>query len=201
MARYGYITLDKKETEVSRQAIQLDGIGGFSRIFVERINSRHKSGQDRVQRDKLMSVLAKGDVVYAAAVDRLCDNTRDFLEFWSALEKNGCDLVILEESFDSRSAAGRLGIRLVRSFAGLEFSFQSERKKAGIRKARETGRRIGRPPAAVPPAFREICRSWSSGEISGPDAIRQSGMRSTSFYKKAAELGFKPAKKKYQGKK
>lgn len=194
MARFGYMLLDKTETEVSRQAMQLDGIGGFTRIFIDRWDSRELNGQPREQRRKMLEMLSPGDVVYTAAVDRLCDNMRDFLDFWTKLEQKNCELVILEDSFDSRGAAGRLGIRLVRSFSDLEFRFQSERKKAGIRKARDTGRRIGRPPAAIPPGFRNICKAWSRGEISGPEAIRQSGMRSTSFYKKAAELGFRPCR-------
>lgn len=195
MARFGYMLLDTKENEVSRQALQLDTIGGFTRIFIERWIDNNKNNSTRDQRSKMLAALKQDDIVYVAAVDRICSNMRDFLQFWTDLEKKDCALVILEENFDSRSAAGKQGIRLVRSFTDLEFRFQSDRKKAGIRKARETGRRIGRPPAAVPPDFRAICRAWSSGEINGQEAIRQSGMRSTSFYKKAAELGFKPAKR------
>jgi DNA invertase Pin-like site-specific DNA recombinase len=93
--------------------------------------------------------------------------------------------VILEEGIDSRSQAGRQSIQVLESFARLEFSYHSQRKKAGIRAARQDGRRIGRPPAAVPADFRSICQSWARGEISGRDAAGQSGLGSTSFYKKA----------------
>ena len=38
MARYGYMKLDIEESDVSRQALLLDPMGGFDRIFVEQIS-------------------------------------------------------------------------------------------------------------------------------------------------------------------
>jgi DNA invertase Pin-like site-specific DNA recombinase len=187
MARYAYMLLDQTEKDVSRQAMQLDTIGGFDKIFVDRISPR---APDREQRQKMLTLLAPGDVVYAAAADRFCDQTRDFLEVFYTLEQRGADLVLLEENFDTRSAAGRQSLKLLRTFARLDYLFQSERKKQGIEAARDQGRRIGRPPVAIPADFREICQMWSSGQIPGREAARLAGLRNTSFYKKAAELGF-----------
>lgn len=197
MARYAYMLLDPQESDVSRQALQLDHMGGFDRIFIDRI--QHRSENDpagRPQRERLLSVLQPGDLVFAGAADRLCDHLRDFLDLWHRMEQLGADLVILEENLDSRSPAGRQSIQTLESFARLEFSYHSQRKKAGIRAARQKGRRIGRPPAAVPADFRSICQAWSKGEISGQEAARLSGLGSTSFYKKAAELGFRSARSK-----
>jgi len=73
MARYAYMLLDKTEKDVSRQAMQLDTIGGFDKIFVDRISDR---SPQREQRQKMLAMLAAGDVVYAAAADRFCDQTR-----------------------------------------------------------------------------------------------------------------------------
>jgi len=99
--------------------------------------------------------------------------------------------VLLEENFDTRSLAGRQSLKMLKTFARLDYLFQSERKKQGIEAARGQGRRIGRPPVAIPAQFREICQLWASGQINGREAARRAGLRSTSFYKKAAELGFK----------
>lgn len=193
MARYAYMLLDQVEKDVSRQAMQLDTIGDFDRIFVERLSPRSES---REQRQRLLDTTVAGDVVFAAAADRLCRQTRDFLEIVEILEAKGAELVLLEEGFDSRSNAGRQSLKMIRAFAGLDFQFQSARKKQGIQAARGQGRRIGRPPVAIPAAFREICQRWSSGQINGREAASQSGLRSTSFYKKAAELGFKAPPKR-----
>ncbi len=191
MARYGYILLDQADQDVSRQALQLDSIGGFDRIFVDRQPAKSQSPSVREQRRRLISQLQTGDVVFTAAVDRFCDHLRDFLNLYQKIAAAGAELVVLQESLDSRAAAGRQAIRLLSAFEKLEFHYQSARKKAGIQAARQQGRRIGRPPVSIPPGFREICREWAEGKINGQEAARQSGLRSTSFYKKAGELGFK----------
>ena len=190
MARYGYMLLDNNDPDVNRQAMQLDTIGGFDKIYVDRQGAGPAEGS-RSQRTRLLARLKTGDVVYAAAVDRFCDNLRDFSQAFRAITMAGAELAILQESLDTRSTAGRSAIRLLESVERLEFRYQSDRKKAGIKAARQGGRRIGRPPVSIPPGFREICRDWSGGLISGPEAVQRSGLRSTSFYKKAGELGFK----------
>ena len=194
MARYGYILLDEQDADIGRQAMQLDTIGDFTRIFVDRHINKPKS---REQRNRLIKQLQQGDVVYAAAADRFSSNLRDFLLCKDQIMKAGAEIVLLEETLDSRSVSGKQVIRILAAFDRLDFNYQSERKKDGIRKARASGRRIGRPPVSIPPGFRDICKRWSDGQISGRDAAAQSGLRSTSFYKKAAELGFSaPGKKR-----
>ena len=192
MARYGYILLDLTDSDVSRQAMQLDGIGDFDRIFVDRrLTLADQSQSVREQRKRLLGLLKAGDVVYAAAADRFCDNLKDFGRMYQLILDQGAELVLLQENLDSRSSAGRLAARIVIAFEQLEFHYQSDRKKAGIQAARRQGRRIGRPPVSIPPGFRAICKEWSAGRINGSEAIQRSGLRSTSFYKKAAELGYK----------
>ena len=191
MARYGYMLLDQDETDVSRQALQLDGIGGFDRIFVDR-GSRAAPGLSpvRQQRDMMLNLLRPDDVVFAAAADRLFDHLRDFTQVWALISQRNAHLVMLEENIDSRSNAGRQAIKALHAFARLDFNYQSKRKRAGIKAAREKGRRIGRPPVAVPPHFRDICREWAEGRLNGHQAAKKAGLKPTSFYKKAAELGF-----------
>lgn len=188
MARYAYMLLDQIEKDVSRQAMQLDTIGGFDKIFVERLSPRSDVYE---QRQRLLDGLSEGDVIFAAAIDRFCRNTRDFLDVYTRIESARAELVLLEEGFDSRNAAGRQSLKILRSFFNLDFEFQSDRKKKGIQAARGQGRRIGRPPVAIPSAFRDVCQRWANGQLTGRQAAEQAGLRSTSFYKKAAELGFK----------
>lgn len=188
MARYGYMKLDSREQDVSRQALLLDQIGGFDRIFLDRSG---QSARPREQRQKMISAVKRNDLVYAAAADRFCDNTRDFLITADKILSAGAELILLQENIDTRSSAGRQAIRLLTAFAEIDYSWQSDRKKAGISSARARGRRIGRPPVSVPPEFRSICQDWSDGKLTGLQAAIKCGMKSTSFYKKAGELGFK----------
>lgn len=188
MARYGYMKLDSEEADVSRQALLLDPMGDFDRIFVEQCS---KSSSKREQRRRMLSMIEEGDLVYAAAADRFADNSRDFLISADKIIRRGAELILLQENLDTRSPAGKQALRLLTSFAEIDYKWQSDRKKQGIREARSQGRRIGRPPVAVPPDFRRICQDWSAGKINGQEAAAKSGLKNTSFYKKAAELGFK----------
>ncbi len=194
MTRYGYILLDEHDPDISRQALQLDSIGGFKRIFVDRhLNKRPRWEQRR----RLLECLQAGDVVYAAAADRICSNLDDFLSCLAHIDDRGAALFLLEEQLDSRSACGRQTIRTLGAFSALNFKDQSRRKKEGIRRAQAAGRRIGRPPVSIPPGFRDLCKDWEQGLISTQEAMAKSGLKSTSFYKKASELGFvAPGKKR-----
>jgi hypothetical protein len=66
----------------------------------------------------------------------------------------------------------------------------SRKKKEGIRIAKESGKRIGRPTVSIPVGFRKICQQWACGELSGIEAIRLAEMKSTTFYSKAEQMGF-----------
>lgn len=190
MSRYGFIRLESADTDISRQALQLDTIGGFDRLFVE----RHENKSRWTQRERMTALLQAGDLVYAASADRVCESLKDFLSWALPVLEKGAHLILLEEGLDSRTPHGQKTLRMLTAFARIDFENQSGRKKAGIEIARQSGRRIGRPPVSVPTCFREICRDWSQGKISGPEAVRKSGLKQTSFYKKASELGYKPQK-------
>lgn len=190
MPRYGYIRLDKKDNDVARQASQLDSIGKFDKIIVEQRRTGINSPPAFEQLDKLILQLKSGDLLYAASLDRFCSQTKDFIERVDAVLARKAHFICLEESFDTRSGSSKNVIKVVRILATIDKTTMSDRKKDGIKAARDDGRRIGRPPVSIPAGFREICKEWSAGRITGVEAINRSGMKSTSFYKKAAELGY-----------
>jgi hypothetical protein len=217
MARYGYIRLDAREREVGRQAAQLDTIGGFDRIAVERpargagkaaggsaaggatgavgpAGAAHAAAPS--QWERLVAALQADDLVVVASADRIADSARRFLEVVVQVREKGAHLNVLEEGIDTRTTTGRHILRAVESLTRIEREGMSQRKKDGIREARAQGRRIGRPPLPQPVAFRETCRDWSEGRIDFREAAERSGMKTTSFFKKAKELGFRPPLRK-----
>ncbi len=190
MPRYGYIRLDKRDPDVARQASQLDSIGGFDKLFVEQQKRNDAANPAPEQLEKALSLLQPGDLFYVASLDRFCYQIRDFIERVEMILSKGADFIALDESFDTRSASSKSTMRMIKSLESLDRQTMSTRKKEGIRAARREGRRIGRPPVSIPVGFREICKEWEQGRITGVEAIRKSGMKSTSFYKKAAEIGY-----------
>ncbi len=188
MARYAYMRLDAKDPDTTRQAALLDGIGEFDRIFVDRETAG--ASADRPQLARAVAGLRDGDTLYAAAADRVCGQIREFIGLAGDIQKAGADFICLDLGFDTRSPASAQMLRALAVLSAIERGTMSDRKKDGIRAARRKGRRIGRPPVSLPAGFRDLCREWAEGRITGTEAIRRSGMKSTSFYKKASELGF-----------
>jgi DNA invertase Pin-like site-specific DNA recombinase len=89
------------------------------------------------------------DVVLVAAFDRVARNVRHFLEVLDELNHLGIEFVSLRENIDTGGPLGRAMVVIVGAIAELERSLIVERVKAGMRRARLEGRRIGRAPLDV----------------------------------------------------
>src|SRR6202030_4626426 len=89
------------------------------------------------------------DVVLVAAFDRVARNVRHFLEVLDELGHLNIEFVSLRENIDTGGPLGRAMVVIVGAIAELEKSLIVERVKAGMRRARLEGRRIGRRPLSV----------------------------------------------------
>ncbi len=89
------------------------------------------------------------DILIVAAFDRLARNVRHFLEVLDELNHLGTAFLSLRENIDSSGPLGRAMIIIVGAIAELERSLIVERVKAGMRRARLEGRRIGRAPLKI----------------------------------------------------
>ena len=89
------------------------------------------------------------DVVLVAAFDRVARNVRHFLEVLDELNHLGIEFVSLRENIDTGGPLGRAMVVIVGAIAQVEKQAIVERVKAGMRRARLEGRRIGRAPLCV----------------------------------------------------
>jgi DNA invertase Pin-like site-specific DNA recombinase len=89
------------------------------------------------------------DVVLTAAFDRVARSVRHFLEVLDELNHLGIEFVSFRENIDTGGPLGRAIIIIVSAIAELERSLIVERVRAGMRRARLEGRRIGRAPLNV----------------------------------------------------
>jgi DNA invertase Pin-like site-specific DNA recombinase len=88
-------------------------------------------------------------VVLVAAFDRVARNVRHFLEVLDELSHLDIEFVSLRENIDTGGPLGRAMVVIVGAIAELEKSLIVERVKAGMRRARLEGRRIGRSPLNI----------------------------------------------------
>jgi len=85
------------------------------------------------------------DVVMAWAIDRLGRSLIDLLGTIQTLEACGVDLYLDQQSIDTTTPAGRLMFQITGAFAEFERSMIRQRVRAGLRRAVEAGKQLGRP--------------------------------------------------------
>ena len=89
------------------------------------------------------------DIVLVAAFDRVARSVRHFLEVLDELNHLGIEFVSFTENIDTGGPLGRAMVVIVGAIAELERSLIVERVRAGMRRAKLEGRRIGRAPLDV----------------------------------------------------
>jgi DNA invertase Pin-like site-specific DNA recombinase len=101
-----------------------------------------RPGLDRMLRD---ASRRRFDVVMAWAIDRLGRSLIDLLGTIQALEACGVDLYLDQQSIDTTTPAGRLMFQVTGAFAEFERSMIRQRVRAGLKRAVEAGKQLGRP--------------------------------------------------------
>jgi DNA invertase Pin-like site-specific DNA recombinase len=98
--------------------------------------------------DELMRDAKRGrfDVVLIWACDRIARSTRHLLEVLDELNRLGVEFVSFREQIDTGGPLGRAIVVIIGAIAELERSLIVERVRAGMRRARLDGQRIGRAP-------------------------------------------------------
>src|SRR6202142_2347252 len=101
--------------------------------------------------DAMMADARRGEfsVVMVAAFDRVARSTKNFLEIVDELSSVNTEFISAREAIDTSGPMGRMFITLVGSIAELEKSLITERIRAGMRRARLEGQRLGRAPLNI----------------------------------------------------
>jgi DNA invertase Pin-like site-specific DNA recombinase len=124
----------------------------------------------------------KFDVVMAWAIDRLGRSLVDLLHTIQELEAAGVDLYLEAQSLDTTTPMGKLMFQVTGAFAEFERSMIRQRVHAGLKRAVEAGKVLGRPriSAAVEKRIRDHLRAGKGilkvahevGVGHGTDAMR-----------------------------
>jgi DNA invertase Pin-like site-specific DNA recombinase len=89
------------------------------------------------------------DVVLVWSSDRLARSTKHFLQVLDELNELGIQFLSQREAIDTEGPLGRAIVVIISAIAELERSLIVERVRAGMRRAKLEGRRIGRTPLDV----------------------------------------------------
>jgi len=182
---YAYIRVSSKEQNEDRQLIaMLDRGIPKSRIFVEKL-----SGKDikRPALNELINKIQKGDVVVVESVSRFARNTQDFLLLLTKLESKDVEFISLKEQMDTATPAGRFMRTVFAATAELEREYLLQRQAEGVDAAKKRGVVFGRPKKE-PKNFEEIVIQWQNKKIDFKEALRKTGLKSSTFYSRLREM-------------
>ena len=62
-----------------------------------------------------------------------------------------------------------------------------QRQREGIAIAKEQGKYTGRKPMPLPENFERVVSRWRAGEITAAEAMRQTGLKANTFYRRCSQ--------------
>jgi len=85
------------------------------------------------------------DVVLVWRFDRFARSTKQLIMALEEFRSLGIDFISYQESVDTTSPAGKMLFTMISAFAEFEREIIRERVRAGVERARQKGKRLGRP--------------------------------------------------------
>ena len=189
MSLLGYIRVDGQDARPQLAAVMSAGVeplGVYSDVF-----SDGKGALDSPALQRLLDCSVEGDTVVVWRIDRLGRSLSEVLDTVTLIRERGIHLRSLQDGIDSRTAQGRLMLSLLGSLAEYDRHLASERIAAVMASSRQTGTRLGRPPAD-PEAIRDKIRAVEDARargLSAADAAHLVGWSRATFYRHQKKHG------------
>jgi DNA invertase Pin-like site-specific DNA recombinase len=146
-------TADQTTANQERELRQVAERAGWEIVHVYKDHgiSGAKGRDKRPAFDALHKAAARREfnVIMAWSVDRLGRSLQDLIGFLSEIHAAGVDLFLHQQGQDTTTPAGKALFQMMGVFAEFERSMIQERVRAGLRRAKEGGKQLGRPRIAL----------------------------------------------------
>lgn len=166
--RIGYARVSTQELD---NAAQIDALraAGCKRIYEEKASGGR---WDRPELHRVFDHLRENDVLVVWKLDRLSRSLKDLLVLLEKVQLAGAGFQSLTESIDTTTAAGRMMMQIVGSFAEFERAMLRERTRNGQPAARSEGRIGGRRPKLTAHQQQEVIQMVATSKRTAADAAR-----------------------------
>ncbi|WP_104181972.1 recombinase family protein [Arthrobacter sp. B0490] len=156
MGSIGYARVSAMEQNADLQHAALSA-AGCDRIFTDHGVSGTMAS--RLELDRLLDHLRKGDEVVVWKLHRFGRDTRNLLALMDDLERRGVHFRSVTEGISTTGPMGKAMLTVMSAFAHLERDQLAERTRAGLAAAAEHGRKAGRRDITTPcPSARSSMR-------------------------------------------
>ena len=119
----------------------------ISAEYIDHGVSGSKGRDKRPELDKLLKAANRRDIsiIMAWSVDRLGRSLQHLVGFLDEIHAKGVDLYLHQQNIDTSTPSGKAMFQMAGVFAEFERSMIQERVRAGLDRAREQGKVLGRP--------------------------------------------------------
>jgi DNA invertase Pin-like site-specific DNA recombinase len=142
MARYGYARVSARS---QKDDAQLDALlaAGCERIWTDQVAGKFAR---RAEWDSLLDYLRDGDELVITRLSRMARSVKHLTETTALLAERGIDLVVLQQSIDTTTPAGRFLFHVIGAIEEMLADLLCEGTREGLEAARARGRTGGRKP-------------------------------------------------------
>jgi len=123
----------------------------ISAEYIDHGVSGAKGRDKRPELDKLLKTANRRefDIIMAWSVDRLGRSLQHLVGFLDEIHAKGVDLYLHQQNIDTSTPSGKAMFQMAGVFAEFERSMIQERVRAGLERAREQGKVLGRPKVSA----------------------------------------------------
>ncbi len=162
--------------------IQIEKLTAFG---CEKVFQEKRSGASRDKREAVNAALEfcrEGDVLVITKLDRLARSMFDLQDITKTLDRKGVDFIVLDQSIDTTTPAGRLTFHLLGAVAEFERDLIAERRNEGIEKAKANGVKFGRREKLTAAQTQELQDAHRAGE-SRQALMKRFDISKSTFYR------------------
>jgi len=144
--------------------------------YIDEAVSGAKGRDERPQFDALHQAITRRevDMVMAWSVDRIGRSLQHLVQFLEHLQSTKVDLYLHEQGIDTTTPAGRAMFQMCGVFAEFERSMIQARVKAGLERAKASGKTLGRPK--TPPHIERRVQQLLRDKVGKKSIARQLGI-------------------------
>lgn len=199
--KWYYARVSSNGQNLDRQLQRFRAMGADDREIVQEKKSG-KNTQDREQYQAMKNLLLRdGDELIVCSLDRLARNKADIKNELEYFKEHNIRLRVLDipttlTDFPEGQEwvldmVNNILIEVLGSIAENERERIKTRQAEGIEAMKQTERwnTYGRPKAERPSNWDEVAARWRAGEITAVQAMKETGLTKTTFYKLAKEQG------------
>lgn len=189
---YYYARVSSKEQNLDRQLAAFAALGAQEREIITDKESGKNLDRNGYTALKT-ALLRRGDTLVIKSLDRLSRSKHDIKNELQYFKENGIRLKVLDlPTTMIEYPAGQewvldmvnnILVEVLSSIAQQERETIHQRQAEGIATAKEKGKHLGRPNMQIPSNWDTVITQWRNGKITAVEAMRQTGVKRSTFYK------------------